>query len=198
MLINGEKKNPRSYLFAHVALFLVLTLSFGCTTVTETVSKSSSPGSSPASDQNSPANSPAELSAKSPSSLDAMRRGLASVTPPASPLKDIHFDFDSYDLRPDAREILNHHSEWMKANPSIRVEIEGHCDDLGTSEYNLALGAKRSQVVKDYLVSLGLAAERLVTISYGKEAPACFENTEECRKINRRARFVVFTELPTS
>lgn len=198
MLTNGEKKNRRSYLFAYAALSLVLALSFGCTTVTELVSKSSSPGSSSESGQNSPANSPAELSAKNPSSLDAIRRGLASVTPPASPLKDIHFDFDSYDLRPDARETLSHHSDWMKANSAIRVEIEGHCDDLGTSEYNLALGAKRAQVARDYLVSLGIAAERLVTISYGKEAPACFESTEECRKMNRRARFVVFTELPTS
>jgi hypothetical protein len=74
----------------------------------------------------------------------------------------------------------------------------GHCDDIGAAEYNLALGAKRAQVAKEFLVSQGIAAERLVTISYGKEAPACFEHTEECRVQNRRARFVIFTEVPTS
>jgi peptidoglycan-associated lipoprotein len=86
----------------------------------------------------------------------------------------------------------------MNANPSARVEIEGHCDDIGSDEYNLALGAKRAQIAKDFLVSHGVAADRLVTISYGKEAPACFERSDECRVMNRRARFVVFVELPTS
>jgi peptidoglycan-associated lipoprotein len=86
----------------------------------------------------------------------------------------------------------------MKANPTVRVEVEGHCDDIGSAEYNLALGAKRAQTAKDFLVSQGITADRLVTISYGKEAPACFEQTESCRVKNRRARFVMFTEVPTS
>jgi peptidoglycan-associated lipoprotein len=86
----------------------------------------------------------------------------------------------------------------MKVNPSARVEVEGHCDDIGSAEYNLALGAKRAQVTKEFLVSHGVAAGRLVTISYGKEAPACFELAEDCRVKNRRARFIIFTELPTS
>jgi peptidoglycan-associated lipoprotein len=86
----------------------------------------------------------------------------------------------------------------MKANPAARVEIEGHCDDIGSDEYNLALGAKRAQIAQDFLVGQGVSAERLVTISYGKEAPACFEPSEECRVKNRRARFVVFTELSPS
>ncbi len=86
----------------------------------------------------------------------------------------------------------------MKGNPKARVEIEGHCDDVGSAEYNLALGAKRAQVAKDFLVKQGIPTERSVTISYGKEAPACFEPTEECRVQNRRARFVIFSEVPTS
>jgi len=86
----------------------------------------------------------------------------------------------------------------LKAHPKARVEVEGHCDDIGSAEYNLALGAKRAQVAKDFLVIQGVSADRLVTISYGKEAPACFEPTEECRVKNRRARFVMFTEVPTS
>jgi peptidoglycan-associated lipoprotein len=101
-------------------------------------------------------------------------------------------------LADDAQEVLKNNADWMKANPKSRIEVEGHCDDIGSAEYNLALGAKRAQVAKEFLVRLGVAAERLVTISYGKEAPACFESNEECRVKNRRARFVMFTELPTS
>lgn len=138
------------------------------------------------------------VSTHSPSAMEALGRGMAVVTPPGAPLKDIYFDFDQTDLRDDAQEILKKNADWMKTHPTTRVEIEGHCDDLGTAEYNLALGAKRAQVAKEFLVTQGVTAERLVTISYGKEAPACFEHTEECRAKNRRARFVIFTEVPTS
>jgi peptidoglycan-associated lipoprotein len=131
------------------------------------------------------------------SSMEAISRGLAAVTPPGAPLQDIYYEFDSTELRGDALEILKQNGEWMKTNSNARVEIEGHCDDTGSAEYNLALGAKRAQIAKDFLVSQGVEPNRLVTISYGKEAPACFEHTEECRRKNRRARFVVFTELPT-
>lgn len=135
---------------------------------------------------------------RTPSSLEAMQRGVASVTPPGSPLKDIFFQFDNYDLNETAREILKTNADWLKSDPSSRVEIEGHCDDLGTSEYNLALGFKRAQSAKDFLATLGISADRLSVISYGKEAPACMEQTEECREKNRRDRFVIVTILPTS
>jgi peptidoglycan-associated lipoprotein len=138
------------------------------------------------------------VATRSPSALDALSRGVAAVTPPGAALKDIYYEFDSTHLISGAQEILKRNADWMKANPKARVEVEGHCDDIGSAEYNLALGAKRAQVAKDYLVSQGVSAERLVTISYGKEAPACFEHNEECRIKNRRARFVIFTELPTS
>jgi peptidoglycan-associated lipoprotein len=101
-------------------------------------------------------------------------------------------------LEPDAQEILMKNAAWLRANPKARVEIEGHCDDIGSAEYNLALGAKRAQAAREFLLTQGIDADRLVTISYGKEAPACFERTEECRVKNRRARFVIFTEVPTS
>lgn len=154
---------------------------------------------SSAAPSNAAQNIPGEaLQTRSPSTMEALSRGIAPVTPPGAPLKDIYYDFDSPEIREDARAILQANAEWMKAHPSARVEIEGHCDDLGTAEYNLALGAKRAQGAKEYLVNLGIASERLVTISYGKEAPSCFEPTEECRKKNRRARFIIFTELPTS
>ncbi|HWO42706.1 MAG TPA: peptidoglycan-associated lipoprotein Pal [Candidatus Eisenbacteria bacterium] len=139
-----------------------------------------------------------ESDATASGSLDQLREGKPPVTPASSPLKDVFFDFDRYDLRPDARDILKANADWLKKNPSARVEIEGHCDDRGTNEYNLALGAKRSQAVKEYLVTLGIATDRLSTISYGEEIPVCKEPTEECRAKNRRARFVVVPGRPAS
>ena len=130
--------------------------------------------------------------------MEAMSRGIAAVTQPGAALQDVYYEFDSIDLAADAQAILKQNADWLKNNPKSRVEVEGHCDDLGSNEYNLALGAKRAQSAKEFLVNQGIAPERLVTISYGKEAPACFEPTDECRLKNRRARFVIFTELPTS
>ena len=122
-----------------------------------------------------------ENSARSVSAGEALSRGIAAVTPPGAALQDVYYEFDSINLRSDAEEILKQNAEWMKANLTARVEVEGHCDDIGSDEYNLALGAKRAQIAKDFLVSEGVSADRWVTISYGKEAPACFEPTEECR-----------------
>ena len=136
--------------------------------------------------------------ARSLSSMEAISRGVAAVTPPGAALKDVYYQFDSIELEGEAIEILRKNAEWMKANPKARVEVEGHCDDVGSAEYNLALGAKRAQSAKDFLISQGIAAERLITISYGREAPACFDLAEDCRVRNRRARFVMFTEVPTS
>ncbi|HWP59381.1 MAG TPA: peptidoglycan-associated lipoprotein Pal [Candidatus Acidoferrales bacterium] len=132
------------------------------------------------------------------SSLDAARAGQSTATPESSPLKEIYFDYDRADLRPDARDTLRAHADWLKANPTARVEIEGHADDRGTNEYNLALGAKRAQSAKDYLATLGVAGNRLSTISYGEELPVCKEATEACWQRNRRVRFVVTTGRPAS
>jgi peptidoglycan-associated lipoprotein len=132
---------------------------------------------------------------KTTSSLDALQRG---ESPAAGPLKEIYFDFDRYDLRTDARENLKANWEWLKANPAAQVQIEGHADERGTTEYNLGLGSKRAQSVRDYLVTLGTGAERISTISYGEEIPACKEQTEECWQKNRRARFAIQPARPTS
>jgi peptidoglycan-associated lipoprotein len=146
-----------------------------------------------------PPNSSAELTApRVVSAMEALSRGVAAVTPSGAALQDVYYEFDSVDLLSDAEEILKKNAEWMKTHPSAQVEVEGHCDDIGSAEYNLALGAKRAQAAKQFLVDQGISSDRLVTISYGKEAPACFELTEECRVKNRRARFVIFKELPTS
>jgi peptidoglycan-associated lipoprotein len=128
------------------------------------------------------------------SSLDAHRQGKA---PEAGPLKEIYFAFDQHELRTDARATLKANAEWLKTNSSQRIEIEGHCDERGTSEYNLALGAKRAQAAKDYLLSLGISPQRVSTISYGDELAVCREQTEECYQMNRRDRFVVTKTGPT-
>ena len=141
-----------------------------------------------------------ESTTKAPpsSSLDALQRGESTATPASSPLKDVYFDFDRYDLRADSREILKANSAWLKTNPSAQVQIEGHCDERGTTEYNVALGSRRAESVKDYLVTLGTSADRLSTISYGEEVPVCREQAEECWQKNRRVRFVVQPARPTT
>ncbi|HLN85710.1 MAG TPA: peptidoglycan-associated lipoprotein Pal [Candidatus Limnocylindrales bacterium] len=132
------------------------------------------------------------------SSLDDLTSGKAPVTPSSSPLKDVFFDFDRYDLSADARAVLRANADWLKNNPAVRVEIEGHCDERGTSEYNLALGAKRAQAAREYLASLGIVSERLSTTSFGEEIPVCRESNENCWKQNRRARFVIAPGRPAS
>jgi peptidoglycan-associated lipoprotein len=125
-------------------------------------------------------------------SLAQARKGsLGSEAVPAGPLGDVHFDYDSFELDDEGRDTLQGHANWLRENSGSRVEIEGHCDDRGTVEYNLALGAKRAAAVKSYLVSLGVAADGITTISYGEELPLCHEATESCWRTNRRAHFVV-------
>jgi len=132
------------------------------------------------------------------SSLKGLQEGKPPITPASSPLKDVFFDYDRYDLSADARTVLRANADWLKSNPNARVEIEGHCDDRGTNEYNLALGAKRAQSAREYLTTMGVAPARLSTISYGEEIPVCKEEGESCWKQNRRARFVILQDRPTS
>jgi len=106
------------------------------------------------------------------------------------PLHDVHFDYDSFELDETSRQILQENGQWLKDHATVRVEVEGHCDDRGTVEYNLALGAKRAAAAKNYLVALGIGRDRMTTISYGEELPLCQEETEECWARNRRAHFV--------
>ena len=140
----------------------------------------------------------AKRDAGTTSSLDALRSGESTATPASSALKDAFFAFDKYDLSAQARDVLNANADWLKANPAARVQVEGHCDERGAEDYNMALGAKRAQAAMDYLATQGIAASRMSTISYGKEIPVCKEHTEECWTKNRRARFVVVAGRPSS
>jgi peptidoglycan-associated lipoprotein len=118
--------------------------------------------------------------------------------PPAPPkeyrandaLKPIHFAFDKSDIRPADAAVLDATAAYLKANPSQLVLIEGHCDERGTSEYNLALGERRAKAAMNYLVSSGIEAARITTISYGKERPICSEHNEACWSQNRNDTFL--------
>jgi peptidoglycan-associated lipoprotein len=105
--------------------------------------------------------------------------------------EDIHFDFDKYVLRPDAMRLLDDKAAYLRDHSDVRVLIEGHCDERGSSVYNLALGDRRANSAKAYLIRAGVAESRLATISYGKEMPLCREHNETCWQRNRRAHFVI-------
>jgi peptidoglycan-associated lipoprotein len=106
-------------------------------------------------------------------------------------LQDIYFAFDRYDLSLDAQNRLQTNAEWLQANPGVSVVIEGHCDERGSNEYNLALGERRAAATKEFLVSLGVSAQRLRTISYGEEMPLDPGHSEEAWSKNRRGHFLV-------
>jgi peptidoglycan-associated lipoprotein len=103
--------------------------------------------------------------------------------------KMIHFDFDKYDIKKEAQEVLKEIAAYLKANPEIRIIIEGHCDERGTREYNLVLGMRRAQAAKKYLVDLGIDEKRIETISYGKDRPLIDEHNENAWAKNRRCEF---------
>jgi len=114
---------------------------------------------------------------------------------PAAPapivaLKDINFDFDKYNIRPGDAEILKGNAEWFKANPGKKMRVEGNCDERGTVEYNLALGQKRADAAKAYIVNLGVDGKALETVSYGKERPVDPAHNEAAWAKNRRAHFL--------
>lgn len=110
---------------------------------------------------------------------------------PTSELKDIHFQFDKYDLDMSSKSILKQNADFLKQHPSVKVEIQGHCDERGTNNYNLALGQRRAASTKRYLASLGIPENRLHVISYGEEKPFCNESSDSCWWRNRRAHFMV-------
>jgi peptidoglycan-associated lipoprotein len=122
--------------------------------------------------------------------------------PPAAPqpsiedlftkeVQDAYFDFDMAAIRADARDALSKTAQFLRSYPQVKVNLEGHCDERGSTEYNLALGDRRAQAAKDFLVSLGIAADRMQTVSYGKERPFCMDHNEACWQQNRRAHFVL-------
>jgi peptidoglycan-associated lipoprotein len=109
-------------------------------------------------------------------------------------LEDVHFDFDQSTLTPEAQAILKKNADWLRKNSSVSVEVEGHCDERGTIEYNLALGDRRARSAKDFLVNLGISSSRLRTISYGKEMPLDPGHNEAAWARNRRDHFTIISK----
>jgi len=122
--------------------------------------------------------------------LSGAERPVPSEFADVRELRDIFFDFDRYSIRADAERTLVQNLEWIQSNPNALILIEGHCDERGTSEYNLALGERRAQAARNFLVSRGVRADRITLVSYGKERPVCGERNEECWGRNRRAHFL--------
>jgi peptidoglycan-associated lipoprotein len=130
---------------------------------------------------------PATATAKKPDGARPEPKDFAAV----SDLPDIYFDFDRYDLRPSAQRILLAHATWLRSGTKTLVIIEGHCDERGTNEYNVALGERRAKAAMNYLVSRGVDARRISLISYGELRPQCRSHDEACWAKNRRAHFLV-------
>ena len=109
----------------------------------------------------------------------------------AAGLRDVFFAYDSFSITEEGRHALTSDAEWIKSNPQAQLKIEGHCDERGTSAYNLVLGEKRAKAVRNYLVELGVVPQHLSVVSYGKERPFCTEHGEHCYSMNRRGHLVV-------
>jgi len=107
------------------------------------------------------------------------------------PLSDVFFDYDMSEIRADARGPLQMNADWMKKWTGTQIMLEGHSDSRGTSEYNLALGSRRANTIRDYMVSLGVPTTRITVVSKGKEAPVCSDENEACWQQNRRGHFVI-------
>jgi len=150
-----------------------------------------------------PAPAPAPTASAPSSGAAAAAPAAAAAAPAQAPrpspkefmavaaLKEVYFDFDKYDIRPEDAKTLDANAAWLKSNGDNLVLIEGHCDERGTNEYNLALGERRAKATMNYLVSQGIQANRITIISYGEERPVCTEKTEACWAKNRRAAFLV-------
>ena len=121
-------------------------------------------------------------------------RGIEGEVFESKLLKDIYFGYDKYEIRREDEEILRENAAFLKKNPKMKIQIEGHCDERGTAEYNLALGERRANHTKKYLVSLGITSDRISTISYGEERPLDPSNNEEAWAKNRRAHIVVLSK----
>ncbi len=132
----------------------------------------------------------AEAEARAREEAAAAAKAKAEAESKAFRLEDVYFDLDKYDITDKNRDLLKGLGEWLTQNKA-KVAIEGHCDERGTNEYNLALGERRANSVKQYLATLNVNASRLSTISYGEEKPLCTESSEDCWQKNRRAHFVV-------
>ena len=174
-----RRRKMQKKIWLVIALLLVipgLLFTVGCQK--KTVTQAKAPAPAPATEEPA-AKQPAPAAAK-PADTSGMIMQ-----------EDIFFEFDKSTLTPAAQDNLMRKAAWLRENPDVTVTIEGHCDERGTNEYNLALGDRRADSAKAFLVDPGIASSRMTTISYGEERPLCMQQTEECWAKNRRDHFVL-------
>ncbi len=177
-------KNNRFFLLGIIVVLSLFAL-WGCPKKAEVTTTPATPKEmAPA--ESAPAQPREEQAEKPATREESMERPAAAATG----LKPIYFDFDQSFIRNDAKAVMAANAEWLKANPKVKVKIEGNCDDRGTREYNQALGQRRATSAKKYLADMGIPAKRISLISYGKEKPVCSESSEDCWQKNRRADLV--------
>ena len=174
----------RGLFFVPVILLLSMFVLWGCpkkaeVTTTQETPKEAAPAEAPKAEAPAPAPEPVK---------EAPVEKAAAV---AAGLQPVYFDFDKSFIRDDAKSVMKANAEWLKANPNVKIKIEGNCDERGTKEYNQALGQRRASSAKKYLTDMGIAGSRISLISYGKEKPVCSEGTENCWQKNRRDDFMV-------
>jgi peptidoglycan-associated lipoprotein len=186
-------KNNRFFLLGVIVLIGMFAL-WGCPKKSQVTSSPDNMKGTAPSGESAPGpgagESKDELAAKQRAKEEAMERAATA----AAGLQPVYFDFDRSSIREDARAAMTVNAQWLKANPAVKVRIEGNSDERGTREYNQALGQRRAASAKKYIVDMGISAKRISLISYGKEKPVCGESSEGCWQKNRRDDFIAVTQ----
>jgi len=186
------KTRNRRYLLVLVSAGILA----GCAREPKTAGLTVPPPAAPELSVAAPSAAPAPEPVETPHPENVAVRPEAREFAPSPRLHDIHFDFDQYVIRPQDTKILDANLDWMLSNPRSLVLIEGHSDERGTNDYNMALGDHRARATANYLMAHGVLSERITTLSYGEERPLCTERTEACWARNRRAHFLVRLATP--
>jgi peptidoglycan-associated lipoprotein len=182
-------KNRRIFMIGVVVLLSLFAL-WGCPKKAQVTTKPEAAPAAKAEPATEQKAEPMKEESKPASKDETMERAASA----AAGLQSIYFDFDRSFVRDDAKATMKANAEWLKANPKVKVKIEGNCDERGTKEYNQALGQRRAASAKKYLTDMGISANRISLISYGKEKPVCSESTEGCWQKNRRDDLIAVTE----
>lgn len=178
-------KNRRFFLLGVIVMLSLLAL-WGCPKKSQvTASPESQKGAAPGADA-----ATKELTDEQAAMQRANEEARERAATAAAGLQPIYFDYDRSFVRNDARAVMQANADWLKANPNVKVRIEGNCDERGASEYNQALGQRRATAAKKYLVDMGIPAKRISLLSYGKEKPVCGQASEDCWQKNRRDDFI--------
>lgn len=194
------KKNAavavRTNKFLSVLILTIITLSFilvtGCQKRTVTRPEEAPPAAAKEqSEKMQQQKGPEKITEQKVDSIESKDLESEALVGKGGMFADILFDYDKYDVKDSYKAEMQSVYSWMTKNSSATLSIEGHCDERGTNEYNLALGDRRAKSVKDFLVSIGVPSSRIQTISYGEEKPFCSEQSEECWTKNRRAHLVI-------